>query len=346
MGPVTPLLAVAEAWRRSDPSVEFVWVGTRRGPEREAVQAAGIRFLHIPVFRFNRHPSLEWLILPLQCLASLAMAWMTIGREKPDLIASAAGYTAVPLVWVAKLRGIPSWVHQQDAVNTLTTRLTAPLASCITVAWERLLSSFPKSKTDWIGNPVRESILEGKKDAAHEMFGIDLRLPTVFVFGGGTGAMWINHMMEEIGPSLMQQANVIHITGHGKLTAKLQNIGSRYHATEFLSEGMSDAYAAADVIVSRAGMGTITELSAWGKPSVLIPLPHSPQEANARILKDTQAAIVLEQETTTVGDLKAAILNLLEDTKRRDQVSRRIADVLPTDVAESLVRHVERHVFG
>jgi UDP-N-acetylglucosamine--N-acetylmuramyl-(pentapeptide) pyrophosphoryl-undecaprenol N-acetylglucosamine transferase len=345
LGPVTPLLAVASAWKQADPTVEFVWVGTRFGPDRGPVEAADIRFLHIPVFRLPRHPTLEWFALPFRFAAALVMSWLIIGREQPDLIASAGGYTGVPLIWIGKLRGKKVWIHQQDVTPSLASRLSAPFADCITVAWQRLLSRFSKKKTDWIGNPVRESILQGKKDIAHEAFGIDLSRPTVFVFGGGTGATWLNHMMEQVGGALTEQANVIHVTGRGKLSPRLKEMGKRYHAIEFAGEEMAHAFAVADIVIARAGMATITELAAMRKPAILIPLPHSPQEANAKILKEADAAIVLDQTVAGVGDIKAAALELLQNAKRREQMSRRIADVLPTDVAEKLVHHVRRHAL-
>jgi len=271
------------------------------------------------------------------------VAWLTIGREKPDMIASAGGYTAVPVVICGSLKGVPSWIHQQDARVVLTNRLCAPFAKCVTVAWEHLVRSFPAGKTKWIGNPARPSVLAGKRDLAFERFGIDLRRPTVLVFGGGGGATWINHMMEDVGGAVAERANVIHITGRGKMTERLKRFGKQYHAVEFLTDDMAHALASATIVVARAGMGTITELAALKKPSILIPIPHSMQEDNAKRLAEANAAVILRQLQVGVGDFKLAVLNLLGDKKRQTDLGERLGAILPTEVAEKFARHARRH---
>ncbi|MBU0646422.1 UDP-N-acetylglucosamine--N-acetylmuramyl-(pentapeptide) pyrophosphoryl-undecaprenol N-acetylglucosamine transferase [Patescibacteria group bacterium] len=341
MGPVTPLLAIAERWNNIDPTVEFVWVGTKHGPERSAVQDEGIPFLYVPVARLPRYFSWEWLALPYNLVRALILAWLILGREKPDLIVSAGGFTGVPVIMTGWLRRIPAWVHQQDAVPLLANHLVIPFVKIITVAWQSSLKSFPKNKTKWVGNPVRPSILAGKRDKAYEIFHLDLRLPTVLIFGGGSGSSWLNHMFEEIGGWLESQANVIHITGRGKIKRKLEHMGPHYHTYEFLTHEMAHALAAATVVVARAGMGTIAELAALRKPAVLIPLPSSLQEENVKPLKAMKAAVILRQRTTTTGDLKKAISDLLDNKPTRDELSERLHELLPTEVEESLVEFVK-----
>lgn len=340
LGPVTPLLAVAEAWKMVDPTVECLWAGTKRGPERALVSAAGIPFFDLPTARFTRYPSVEWLTLPFAAARSFFQAFLFLRRERPGLIASAGGYTGVPLILVGRLLGIPSWIHQQDVRPLLSNRLCAPVASVITTAWQIHQQAFPSKRTKWMGNPVRPSVMKGKKAAAVQQFGLDPLLPTVLVFGGGTGASWLNETMAAIGPSLALRANVIHATGRGKLSDRLQNIGGRYHAVELFLEEMKHGLAAADVVVCRAGMGTITELAATKKAAIVIPLPNSAQEDNASILSGALAAVVLSQPLTTPAELQTAILDLLGDASRREQMEKNISRLLPTDVAERLVRHV------
>ncbi|KKW36981.1 MAG: UDP-diphospho-muramoylpentapeptide beta-N- acetylglucosaminyltransferase [Candidatus Giovannonibacteria bacterium GW2011_GWA2_53_7] len=342
LGPVTPLLAVAEAWQKMDPTVSFVWVGTRSGPEREIVQKAGIAFRDIPTARLPRYPSLEWLVLPFRLLAACFLAWRILRRERPSLIASAGGYTAVPVIVMGWLCRIPSWIHQQDVSPLLSNRLCAPFAQCITTAWPSSLKDFPASKTTHLGNPIRRVLLEGKKETARALFGLDDR-PTVLVVGGGTGALWMNHLMEEVGPWLVKRTNVIHITGKGKLTEPLRRIGKGYVVRELLMpEEMSQAYAVADLVVARAGMGTLTELAAWRKPSMLIPLPGSAQERNARIVADVGAAKVVSQSAMTVNNFRNVLEDLLSDKQKQRTLSERMGALLLTDVAETFARHVQR----
>jgi UDP-N-acetylglucosamine--N-acetylmuramyl-(pentapeptide) pyrophosphoryl-undecaprenol N-acetylglucosamine transferase len=341
LGPVTPLIALAQAWKAEDPSAEFVWVGTKDGPEAGLVRAEGIKFLYLPVARLTRYPSYEWAALPWRLLSALVMAWLVLGREKPSLVACAGGYTGVPLAYAAFLRGIPTWVHQPDAAPLLAVRLVAPVARLVTVAWERSARAFPRRKTEVVGNPVRASVRAGAKDRAAQVFGLDLRLPTLLVFGGGGGAKWINQMCMDMAPKLAGRANVIHITGVGKLKPAYQRFGPHYHAVEMLTDGMADALAAADVVFARAGMGTISELSALRKAAVLVPLPRSPQERNAEALQESGAAIVFSQPLATLGDLEKAILGLLGDEPKRREMGDRFADALPTDVAVKLVRRLK-----
>ncbi len=332
LGPVTPLLAVAEAWKRMDPSVSFAWVGTSDGPEKALVEAVGIRFFALPTARFPRYPSMEWLYLPGQFTRAFFEARRLLREVKPGLVASAGGYTAVPVAWAAYLRRIPIWIHQQDVLPLLSNRLTAWCATLITTAWKRSTHDFPKRKTVWVGNPVRAAILEGKKK--------ETEWPTVLVLGGGTGSAWINGRMSEIGMSLATRANIIHITGIGKSAPALESIGRRYRVAEFLADELPEAFATADVVVSRAGMGAMTELAATRKPSILIPIPQSPQEANAQMAKDAGAAVVLSQSTTSSEELGRAIIGLLSDKEKQRLLSDRMGALFPTDVSDTLVERI------
>src|SRR3989339_1519603 len=136
LGPVTPLLAVAEAWRKRDALVDMVWVGTPHGPEQEVVNKAGIRFLTLLVARVPRYPTWEWIWLPFRFLFVLFQSVQLLRRERPDVIGSAGGYTAVPIVMAGWLLRIPAWIHQQDVPPALTNRIMAPFARWITVAWK------------------------------------------------------------------------------------------------------------------------------------------------------------------------------------------------------------------
>jgi UDP-N-acetylglucosamine--N-acetylmuramyl-(pentapeptide) pyrophosphoryl-undecaprenol N-acetylglucosamine transferase len=342
LGPVTPLLAVAEAWKKIDPEVEFVWVGTPRGPERAAVEAAGIRFLSIPVARLTRYPSWEWLTLLFNLFRTVRQSFSILKSERPNLVASAGGFTGVPLTVVASLLKIPTWLHQSDVRPILSGKLAAPFASYITVAFEETKRSFPASKTELIGNPVRPSLMASSREEALGRFALDPARRTVLVFGGGGGSAWLNGMMETIGAELVKDLNVIHVMGPGKLTEDLAALGKNYLAAELLVGEMADAFASADVVVCRAGTGTISELAARRKPAIIIPLPNSPQEDNARVLEEAQAAIVLRQDSITPQEMLEAVRSLIKDEIRQGRLSSAIASVLRTDVAEELVRRLQR----
>ncbi|MBI4435367.1 UDP-N-acetylglucosamine--N-acetylmuramyl-(pentapeptide) pyrophosphoryl-undecaprenol N-acetylglucosamine transferase [Candidatus Uhrbacteria bacterium] len=331
MGPVMPLLAVWEAWKNIDPKVEAVWVGTSRGPERSVVEAQGIPFFTLPVVRLPRYPSLEWITMPFTFLLALYKGTQILRSQKIRLVASAGGYTAVPVIYAAKLLGVNVWVHQQDVEITKTTKLTVPFADLVTVAWERNRNDLG-DRAKLVGNPVRPSLLQGSRERAYNEFKIGRHKPSVLVMGGGTGSAWINQAVDTIVGDLAQQANVIHLTGRGK---GIESNHPDHHVTEFVDAEMADALAVADVVVCRAGLSTITELAALSKPAIMIPLPHSLQEANADMVAD--ACVVLDQRRTTPEQLLEEIIALLESAQLRRELGAKMHGKLRTNIADELV---------
>ncbi len=338
LGPVTPLLAVVEAWRKRDPETEFVWVGTKQGPERAFVEKEGIRFFSITQARLVRAMSGELLWFPIAFLSAFFQAFRILRREKPDVIAAAGGYTSVPLVMIGRWMNIPSWIHQSDVKPILTNQLLAPFATWITVAWEKTRRSFPAAKTRVLGNPVRESVRSGEKARAERAFGCDPKKPTVFIFGGGTGSLWINDAVHEILPELCEAVNVIHVTGKGKLLGAVTKPG--YFVTESMLAEMPDAYAAADVVVSRAGAGAIAELAALKKAAIIIPLPNSPQYENADAIRE--ASVVMDQSMTSSQDLLKQIKHLVGDPMKCLALGRQLSIALETRCAETVVEMLRK----
>ncbi|MEK7615558.1 MAG: UDP-N-acetylglucosamine--N-acetylmuramyl-(pentapeptide) pyrophosphoryl-undecaprenol N-acetylglucosamine transferase [Patescibacteria group bacterium] len=339
LGPVTPLLALVETWRMSDTCPEFVWVGTPNGPERALVEEVNhISFRVIPVVKFPRAFSLQWILIPFRFLNALYLSTQILRSEKPDVIVGAGGFTQVPVIFAAALLQIPCVVLQTDVHPLLSTKFVVPFVKRIFLGWEKTRSAFPKSKTQVVGVPVRPSIVNGSCEHAASLFGFDLGKPTVLVFGGGTGALWINQQIHQILPELCQIANVLHVTGIGKKTIEPGSIPG-YKAVESLQEGMADAYAIADLVVGRAGSGTISEISALSKPAILIPLPDSPQEENADAVSD--AVRIVNQKETSAQMLLQEIRSLLNDTERRSLYTSRIQTVVHTNVAHQIIKEIE-----
>lgn len=331
LGPVTPLLAIIEEWRRKDSSARFVFVGTPHGPERELMAREHIEFHCLPMAKFPRYPSLEWLTLPFRLVAALYAAWRILKKEKPALIVSAGGYTSVPLIIIGWFQKIPSLVHQQDIRPLLSNKIIAPFASVITVAWNKSLSGFSKGKL--LGNPVRLSFLQTSREEALKHFGLNENKPTILFLGGGTGSLWLNKCVSEIIDELLARANVIHLTGKGKMVEK-KSVGD-YHVFELLTDEMPLAFAAADLVVCRAGMATITELAATKKAAIIVPLPNSPQEDNAAVLDG--AVVVLKQAETAPADLLKEIFRLLDNPSVRVELGENLSKLLKTEVAGEMM---------
>ena len=340
LGPVTPLLAVVEAWKKLDPSAHFVWVGTLNGPERTLVEKQAIPFFGMQAPKLDRHAPLRWIFIPFRFLWSMKVAAELIRQERPDVVVTAGGYVSVPVLWVARLLRIPTWVHQQDVRAGLANLLMVPAATRVSVAWIKTIHKFPTKKTIHIGNPVRLSVVGGLKERAAARFGLNPDKPTVLVLGGGTGAVWINQAIASLAPELVSRANILHITGRGKQPEGEQPHG--YVVVDLIAEGMNDVFALADIVVCRAGMGTISELSALRKPSIIIPMPNSHQEDNTEALEELDAAIIMHQERTSPQMLLQTLEELLADAEERKKLGNRLHAALPTDgVAQELAQLIQ-----
>lgn len=333
-GTVTPLLAVAQEVRLRQPDAEVVFYGTKHGPERGLAEAAGWPFITIPAGKLRRYAHWKNFSDPFLVLAGFFKAYSRLRQWQPDAVFSAGSFVAVPVVWAAKLLGIPTLVHQQDVVPSLANKLVTGAATRITVTFENSLKDFPKDKTVWTGNPIREELLHGDRVQARSVFGLRDSLPTVLVFGGGTGAAKINELMAGASYRLVQSAQVIHLFGRHKVlfTFKHEN----YHTFEFLTQDMKEAYAAADIVVCRAGLNALTELAALGKPAILIPIPGTHQEANAQLFKRMNAAVVLDQLSIDSDFVANVIMGLLANKQWQDVLSHNIRQLVREDARERL----------
>lgn len=339
LGPVTPLLAIAAEWRKRDPRVRFTWIGTPNGPERALVEAAKIPFIACSVPKFDRTRWWTWPFVPFALAWSCVRAFRMLVELEPLLMMSAGAYVSVPFAWAGRFCGVPTWIHQLDVLPGLANKLMAPFARRISVTWEENVVYFGAKKTMVVGGMIRPFLRFGDAVTARELFGLRKDMPTVLVLGGGTGASRMNELFATIGPDLVRHANVVHITGRGKMLGALESIGEGYVAREFVGEGMADMLAVADVVVCRAGMGTITELVALGKPAILLPLPGH-QEANAKALEHRGAVEIVRHLTPQT--LLQSILRYVESREKRDVLTSRIHVVFPTNGDERIVHEAEK----
>lgn len=326
LGPVMPLLAITDTLKRTHPEINLVFVGTREGVEEAVVLAHGVRFVPMISAKLHRYVSLQLFWQPMLFVAALFQAVSIILREKPSLLMTAGGFVSVPLHFVAWIAGIPTLVHQMDFEVGLANRLMVPFAKKITTVFPETVPKFSTKKTIHIGNPIRPILFQGDADRAIARFHLESSLPTILMFGGGTGAMRINVMVSEIIGKLVHTAQVIHVTGSGKdITVPRvlpvdQQFMTRYHRYEFLmDEEMADAFAVADLVVARAGLSSISEIMALQKASILIPIHNNHQEHNANYVAEKNAALyfderdeptkLLEQITTLMNnpDLKTTL---------------------------------------
>src|SRR3989339_1004187 len=238
MGSVSPLLAIAEELKEKDASNEFLWLGTKNGPEKKFVKEAEILFRAIPSGKFRRYFSGWNFIDPFLIIAGFFSSLWIIFKFKPKIILSAGGFVGVPVIWAGWFLRVPSLIHQQDLRPGLANKLTAPFAKIITVAFSESLKYFTGATI--VGNPFRKSLLMGDRARAKEIFKLHDDLPVLLILGGGTGALGLNKVAILAANELTNFCQVIHITG-GKLDDEfetkidsLKKENKNYHLIDIL----------------------------------------------------------------------------------------------------------------
>lgn len=331
LGPVTPLLAIHDCIKEKYPDVEAIWIGTKQGPERWLVEKRGLLFMTITSGKFRRYFSFLNIVDLGKIIIGFFQSFMMLWHEEPDVCVSAGGFVSVPLHFAAWILGIPTWIHQQDVHVGLANRLLVPWAKKITTSLEYHLRLFPKKKTTWLGNPVREEILLGNKEKAYTIFSLDRNLPVVLAMGGGTGSMRLNQFIIQALPSLQGFCQVIHLSGKERpqeLVERGERLFNHYHLYQFLDDDLKHAYAAADIVISRGGFGALSEIAALGKPGIFVPKPGH-QEENVRYLVDAGAALEIDEELSDGNVLAKTVRQLLQDKEKQKQLGAKLHVVLP-----------------
>lgn len=339
LGPVTPLLAIHEIIKGKYPQAEFLWVGTKRGPERKLIEEQGIKFTTLSSGKFRRYISFWNIIDIFRIIIGFFQSIKLLWRGNPDVCISAGGFISTPLHWAAWLLGVKTWIHQQDVDVGLSNKLMAPFASQITTALKENVQHFTKRKTLWLGNPIRKEILQGSKETAVKRFKLDPHLPTVFATGGGTGSLPVNQMIVEAVQHLNGFCQVIHLSGKERpqeLVERAKKHFAYYQVHQFFTEEMKDAYAVADIVISRGGFGTITEIAALGKVAILIP-KSGHQEDNVKFLHSAGAVILVDEVTSSGNYLAGVIKDLLKDELKRKQLGKKLQKMLPIAEEEDIL---------
>lgn len=295
-GSVIPLLAIAEQCTKDN----IFFIGTKHGVERRLIPEH-ITYYSIPAGKFRRYWHWRTVFEPLIIFFGLWKALALLLRLRPNVVVSAGSFVSVPVIWAAWILGIPSLVHQQDLQVGLATKLMKPFATTLTKAFQDI-----PLRGEWTGNPVRDLT------PTTQAFAKFSAAPIVLITGGGTGATGINQLVAQ---DLCEQAEVIHITGPGKGVNHFSH--PQYHAYELLTEDMKEALHKASIVVSRAGLSTITELITLKKPTILIPMPQSHQVLNAQWLAKHQAAIILDQADLTPAKFTKIVQELLQNPSRQ-----------------------------
>jgi UDP-N-acetylglucosamine--N-acetylmuramyl-(pentapeptide) pyrophosphoryl-undecaprenol N-acetylglucosamine transferase len=331
-GSATPVLAVAAELRARDPSVELLYVGTRGGPEADLARAESIPYVGVSAGKLRRYWDAQNVTDVGRVARGVAESVGHVRRFRPDAAFGAGGFASVPPLVAAALHRVPVLIHQQDVVPGLANKLLVPFARRVTVSLPQTLPHFPRERTTLRGNPVRPSVLRGDPAAARRLLDLAADVPLLLVTGGGTGALALNRIVADAAADLAADCQVLHLTGRGR-GVPATNAGPRYHQREFLVAEMPHALAAAALVVTRAGLGTLTELAALRKAAVVVPMPGTHQDANARAFGERGAAVVLDQRTLTPAGLVETVRGLLRDDARRAALGEAIGALMPRDAA-------------
>lgn len=348
-GHLFPGIAVARELKKRLDNVQLMFVGTAEGIEARIIPREGFDIEFIRSEGIVGRDIFKTIKSAIKIPLSIKDSRKILKSFKPDVVLGVGGYCSGPVLLSASLMGIPTIVHEQNTVPGLTNRLLGKFVDIVVVTYFESMEFFPKGKTFLTGNPVRDEILNGSREKGYEVFSLDKKRFTIFVFGGSLGASNINRAISEALVYLedyKDRIQFLHQTGE----KDFNYVREFYQARGFkgtiipFTYNMADAYAAADLVISRAGATTLAELTACGKAAILIPYPfaaNNHQEINARKLWDLGAAqMILDKELNgkTLSDMTKYLLEDPEAIGEMEKISKSLGS---PDATKKIVEHVK-----
>lgn len=353
-GHIFPAVAIANEIKKNHPDAEILFVGALGRMEMEKVPAAGYKIIGVPIAGLQRKLTLANLKLPFLIIRSLLATRKIIKEFKPDVAVGTGGYASGPLLRAAASKGIPFVLQEQNSYAGITNKLLSKNASKICVAYEGMEKFFPKEKLMLTGNPVRQDLSRpgNLKEEAIAFFGLKTNVKTVLVIGGSLGARTINEALlaklnnfSEAGVQVLWQTGKMY---YPKIKEQLsQSNPSHVHAHEFITR-MDLAYAAADIVISRAGASSVSELCNLGKASILVPSPNvaeDHQTKNALALVNKKAAVLVKDSDAQELLVSTAIEQLRDEEGLRKLSESAMAMAFPNaaqEIAKEVLKLVER----
>lgn len=351
-GHIFPAISIANAIKERWADAEILFVGAEDRMEMERVPAAGYKIIGLPVAGFDRKNLLKNVPVAVKLLKSLRKARNIINSFKPDIAVGVGGYASGPTLRAASAKGIPTVLQEQNSYAGVTNKMLAQKASRICVAYESMERFFPKEKIVLTGNPTRQDLVVSKENRklGYEFFNLDPTRKTILMVGGSLGARTLNDSIVAVLPVLAKRDDVQVIWQCGKYYFKemtdLQSQGkipANVHLLDFVSR-MDYAYSVADLVISRAGAGSISEFCLLGKPVVLVPSPnvaedHQTQNALALVKKD---AAIMVSDANAKDLLFDTALSLVADDEKLKSLSENILKLAQLDSAKRIVDEIEK----
>lgn len=342
-GHIFPAVAIANELRRRLPDAEILFVGANGRMEMTRVPEAGYNIVGLDITGLQRRLTPKNLLFPVRVFRSVRKAGKLIQEFKPDAVVGVGGYASAPVLLAATSRAIPSLIQEQNSYAGLVNKLLAKRVNKICVAYDGMEKFFPRAKLVLTGNPVRTEIAHGNRAEALAFFDLNPDKPVLLVIGGSLGARTLNQAtaaalprLREAGVQLLWQTGKLYFSEAQQHTGPY--VANGLHALEFIQR-MDLAYAAADVVVSRAGALSVSELCLTGKASILVPSPNvaeDHQTKNALALVGKGAAVLITDEHAPTR-LYDETLRLLADPERQQQLSRRVRRLARPDATTTIV---------
>lgn len=343
-GHIYPAIAIADELKKRYPDAEFLFVGANDRMEMQRVPQAGYSIKGLQIAGIQRKLSLKNLLLPFKLLKSLYQARQIIQKFQPDAVIGTGGYASAPTLKAAQWLKVPYFIQEQNSFAGITNKWVSKKANKIFVAYQNMEKFFPKAKIQITGNPIREGLttIQDKNKNAFENFSLDENKFTLLVLGGSLGAKSINQLISS-NLSFFQENQVQILWQCGKFyydEYKEKQTGM-VQVRPFI-ENMNDAYAVADVIISRAGASSVSELCVVGKPVIFVPSPNvaeDHQTKNAQAIADEKAAILIK-ETELKDNFQKIFLEIFNDKEKRKILSENIKALAKPNATKQIVDEI------
>ena len=355
-GHIFPALSIANKLKEVNPETEILFVGAEGRMEMEKVPAAGYRIVGLPIAGLQRKLTLSNLALPFKVLKSLSMARKTLKEFKPDIAIGVGGYASAPLLWAAGGLGVPTLIQEQNGFAGLTNKIVGKKAKSICVAYEGMERFFPADRIILSGNPIRKDIVpatEQMKEEGYKFYGLNPDAKHIFIVGGSLGSRTLNEAMKAwINEGCPGGSDIEVIWQCGKYyKASIDNFMeeakaagkevSRIQHSDFIQR-MDLAYAVADIVISRSGASSVSELCAAEKATIFVPSPNvteDHQTHNAMALVKKDAALIVRDWEASEKLMKTAC-ELMEDQERISQLEKNIGKLALRDAAQTIVDEI------
>lgn len=343
-GHIYPAVAIANELKSCFPDAEFLFVGAKDKMEMQKVPQAGYNIEGLWIAGLQRKLTLQNAMFPFKLIDSLWKSRKIIKQFKPDVVIGTGGFASGPLLQMANMLNIPTVIQEQNSYPGITNKLLSKKANKICVAYENLERFFSKEKMILTGNPVRQDLIdiESKRAEAIQYFNLDANKKTLLVLGGSLGARRVNQLVEkELDAILSQDVQVIWQCGKLYFEDYKKYNANNVQVLAFIDR-MDLVYSAADIVISRAGASSVSELCIVGKPVIFIPSPNvaeDHQTKNAKSIVDKKGAIMLK-ESELDSQFSLVFEALLKDQEKQDQLSKNIKHLALPNATKQIVDEI------